>query len=92
MPLLKQIAIVAYMKLLEYFEQRRGLQIELAKAIGASQPDVARWAKGTRAIPLRFGPAIERATRGLVKRQDLYSEEVCRDVWPDLAPKAKGSP
>ncbi|KQQ32011.1 hypothetical protein ASF61_16895 [Duganella sp. Leaf126] len=73
------------MKLHDYLTQQRGRTADLARAIKAHYPDVARWAAGTRVIPIRFGIPIERATGGLVTRQELFSADICRDVWPELS-------
>jgi DNA-binding transcriptional regulator YdaS (Cro superfamily) len=66
-----------------YLSQERGRQKALAEAIGAHAPDVSRWAKGTRPVPIEYGAAIETATGGLVTRQELFPNE-WRRVWPEL--------
>lgn len=79
-----------YMDLKTYLSSERGRLTALSKAISAHAPDVSRWAEGTRPVPIHFGLAIERATKGLVTRRDLFPEDVIRSVWPDLLAKPRG--
>lgn len=71
------------MKLSQYLSQERGRQKALALTIGAHAPDVSRWAKGTRPIPVEHGAALERATSGLVTRQEMFPDDWQR-IWPEL--------
>lgn len=66
-----------------YLSKERGRQAALAKAIGAHAPDLSRWAKGKRPIPVEYGAAIERATGGQVTRKDMFPER-WRSIWPEL--------
>ncbi|CAJ49051.1 transcriptional regulator [Bordetella avium] len=72
------------MRLAEYLSQKRGRQIALAKAIGVHAPDVSRWVRGKRPIPLEYGAAIEIATGGAVTRKDEWPDDY-RRIWPELA-------
>jgi len=76
------------MKLNEYFEQERGRQTQLAKALGAHAPDVSRWATGEREIPFHYGSPIEAATGGLVTRKDLFPD-TWEIHWPELKDKRR---
>ena len=75
------------MKLRTYIEKRgHGAIAELAKGIGAYQPDVSRWASETRPIPAHWARAIETFTDG-----EENSQEMCDDwmrYWPELASEA----
>ena len=60
------------MNLSTYFEREgRGAAIRLAKEIGAFTSDMSSWAKGLRQVPAERCPAIEQATGGLVRCEDL---------------------
>lgn len=72
------------MNLSEYFNNQRGRQSALAKAIGAHAPDLSRWADGTRPIPFPFAPKIEVETNGMVTRKDLFPNN-WQELWPELA-------
>jgi DNA-binding transcriptional regulator YdaS (Cro superfamily) len=72
------------MDLKTYLNQERGRGAALAKAIGAHQPDISRWADGTRPIPVHFGVPIEKATEGAVTRKDLFPAD-WSTIWPELA-------
>jgi DNA-binding transcriptional regulator YdaS (Cro superfamily) len=72
------------MDLKTYLSQERGRGAALAKAIGAHQPDLNRWAKGIRPIPVHFGAPIEKATDGAVTRRDMFPEDWAT-IWPELA-------
>jgi len=76
------------MKLAEYLSQERGRQAALAKAIGAHAPDVSRWARGERPIPVEFGGPIEVATGGQCTRREHWPEDYAR-IWPELAGEAQ---
>lgn len=60
------------MNLSSYFEmQGRGSASALAKDIGAHSSDISDWANGYRPIPAERCVAIEAATGGLVRCEDL---------------------
>lgn len=60
------------MNLSTYFEtQGRGSAAKLAEAINAFGSDVSNWAAGNRPVPAERCPAIEEATNGLVRCEDL---------------------
>jgi len=63
------------MKLSDYFSER-GNQSRLSKAAGIPAPMLSQWASGERQIPAERCPAIERATNGAVR---------CEDLRPDVA-------
>jgi DNA-binding transcriptional regulator YdaS (Cro superfamily) len=71
------------MNLSTYLSQQRGRKAALAKAIGVHAPDISRWLAGGRPIPTKYGAAIERATGGIVTRQELFPEDWKR-IWPEL--------
>lgn len=48
-----------------------GTQSEFAGKIGVSQGALANWLAGKRKVSIRYFDAIEEATQGLVKREDL---------------------
>lgn len=48
-----------------------GSQAELAKALGITPSAVNQWVTGHKPIPAERCPAIERATNGAVKCEDL---------------------
>lgn len=80
------------MELKEHFtEEGRGAVTRLARQIGAPIPDVYRWAKGERPVPVGRCLAIETATSGAVTRQDLRPDDYWL-IWPDLpAPAEQGA-
>ena len=60
------------MTLNEYLtEAGRGSAAALAKAIGASTSGVCLWRNGVRAVPIERCLAIERATGGKVRAEEL---------------------
>lgn len=59
------------MKLSEWVDQERGRQSSLARSIGADAQLVWQWARGVRQVPADRCPAIERATGGEVRCEDL---------------------
>lgn len=79
------------MKLAEYLSQERGRQAALAKAIGAHAPDVSRWARGERPIPVEFGGPIEKATGGQCTRREHWPDDYWV-IWPELAKGRKKPP
>jgi len=64
----------------------RGALKRLSKDITAHAPDVSRWASGERPIPVHQAAAIERATGGLVTRQEMFPDDWAR-IWPELTEK-----
>lgn len=78
------IRYISSMDLKTYLSGRRGRLAELSRAIGAHAPDVTRWAKGERPVPVPFGRPIEDATGGQVTRQDMFPLETIERVWPEL--------
>jgi len=58
------------MNLLDYTNQNGG-QTKLARALGLSAVVVHHWAHGIRPVPAERCPAIERATSGSVRCEDL---------------------
>jgi len=72
------------MDLKTYLSQERGRANRMARAIGAHQPDVSRWARGERPVPKHYGWPIEKFTGGAVTRRDLFPDE-WRSYWPELA-------
>jgi DNA-binding transcriptional regulator YdaS (Cro superfamily) len=76
------------MDLKTYLAGGRGRGTSLAKTIGAHASDVSAWASNARPIPIPFGLLIEKATKGLVTRREMFPDEIIRKVWPELL-KAK---
>ncbi|WP_260449858.1 helix-turn-helix domain-containing protein [Burkholderia contaminans] len=72
------------MDLRTYLDAERGRLVKLAAAIDAHASDISAWANKRRPVPVPFGWPIERETRGVVRRVDLFSSVVIRDVWPEL--------
>jgi DNA-binding transcriptional regulator YdaS (Cro superfamily) len=72
------------MDLKTYLSEARGRLTALANDIGVYPPDVSRWVCGYRPIPVKYGAAIEKATNGLVTRQELFPES-WHQYWPELA-------
>lgn len=69
------------MNLSDYLKPR-GKTACLSRLIGAHQPDVSRWADGSRPVPIHRCIAIEEATNGLVTRKDLRPD--WREIWPEF--------
>lgn len=67
------------MKLSDYFATERGAQARLAKALEIPAPLLSAWAsedpEKQRRVPAERCPAIERATSGAVR---------CEDMRPDV--------
>lgn len=72
------------MDLKTYLSEGRGRGTALAKAIGAHQSDISAWASQARPVPIPFGLPIEKATKGLVTRRELFPPEIIERVWPEL--------
>lgn len=64
------------MNLKTYISQSRGNARRLSQKLGISQVMVSMWNTGSRAVPAERCPAIEQATGGLVR---------CEDLRPDVA-------
>jgi DNA-binding transcriptional regulator YdaS (Cro superfamily) len=77
------------MKLNDYISEKRGRLNELAQAIGAHTPDVSRWAKNKRPVPITHCFSIEEATGGVVTRKDLRPDD-WHLIWPELAEHKAG--
>ena len=72
------------MNLRTFIDSRgRGAIAELAKSIGAHQPDVCNWANGSRPVPFHWCIAIEQKTGGAVTRQELRPND-WHLIWPEL--------
>jgi len=56
---------------LKTYLDSRGDNKELARAVGVSQVNVSLWKTGARQVPAERCPAIERATNGAVRCEDL---------------------
>lgn len=80
------------MDLKTYLAGGRGRGTALANAIGAHASDVSAWAseKRPRPIPIHFGLPIEKATKGLVSRREMFPEATIRKVWPELLKQKNG--
>ncbi len=63
------------MDLATYLSSEHGRATALATAIGASPVLLSQWKTRTRAVPAERCPAIERATRGIVR---------CEEMRPDI--------
>lgn len=68
------------MKLSEWAEPH-GRQTELAVALSAQPQLVGQWAKGDRPIPIDRRPAIEAATRGAVRCEEMFPAQGQDAVW-----------
>lgn len=78
------------MKLCEYFAAERGRQSKLASLTGISPVLLSQWAGGKRDVPAERCPAIERATQGVVRCEDLRPD-VEWGVLRGAAPTAASS-
>lgn len=58
------------MDLKTYLDQR-GSNRDLARAVGLSDVIVSQWKTGARQVPAERCPAIEKATGGIVRCEDL---------------------
>lgn len=56
---------------LKTYLDSRGDNKELARAVGVSQVNVSLWKTGARQVPAERCPAIERATNGAVRCEEL---------------------
>jgi DNA-binding transcriptional regulator YdaS (Cro superfamily) len=64
-----------------------GSKAALARAVGVKPPVIQQWLKGQRPIPAARCVAIEQATHGAVKRQELRPED-WQKFWPELSDAA----
>ena len=64
------------MQLTEYLKAERGRAAALAAAIQVPPESISNWQSGERRVPAERCPAIERATGGAVR---------CEDLRPDVA-------
>jgi DNA-binding transcriptional regulator YdaS (Cro superfamily) len=55
-----------------------------AREIGVSNAMLYQFETGRRPVAHKYGAAIERASGGLVTRQELFPDEWKR-IWPELA-------
>jgi len=72
------------MNLGDYLKHAGIGQAKFAATLGVSQSMVWQWINGHRPVHVRHGPAIERATGGAVRRQDLRPDD-WHLIWPELA-------
>lgn len=56
---------------LKTYLDKRGTNIPLARTLGVSQVVVSQWKTGARQVPAERCPAIEKATDGVVRCEDL---------------------
>lgn len=84
------------MKLCNYFTASRGNQARLAKLLGLPPSLLSAWAAEDpdkrRPVPLDRGPAIERATDGVVTCEELRPDEPWRRIPDKNWPNPKGRP
>lgn len=66
----KAIGYTTAMKLDTYLEQR-GAGAHLARALGVNQVMVSQWRYGIKQVPAERCPAIEKATSGAVRCEEL---------------------
>ena len=87
-------ASLYYMNLDAYLKTPGALsQAELCRRIGAkSAAQIYQWRTGFRGVSPSpaYCVAIERATDGAVKRQDLRDD--WQDIWPELLAPAPAAP
>jgi len=87
------------MDLRTYFETTRTRQVDLARQLGVVTVVVSQWTSGVRQVPAERCPAIERATAGQVRCEDLRPDVdwavlrcVCSDQQPAMDPHPGGRP
>lgn len=61
----------------------RGRAAALARALGVKPVVVSRWGSGAKPVPIERCLVVERATEGLVSRQDLRPTDWWV-IWPEL--------
>jgi len=77
------------MKLHDYFQQGNVRKSDLARAIGAHPVTMSQWAAESRRVPAEHCPAIERATGGAVRCEDLRPDvdwTFLRNTTPEPPP------
>lgn len=62
------------MTLAEYFMTTGAKQADLARAIDVHGVLISQWTNGDRPVPVKHRPAIERATGGMVRCEDMGDE------------------
>lgn len=62
----------------------------MARLLGVKPPTVHQWVTGSRPVPANVAPAVEAASGGAVRRQDLRPDDWHR-IWPELI-GAEGAP
>ena len=72
------------MTITEFLEARQMTVNAFSRLLGCHQPDLTRWAKGTRSVPAHWCVAIEQKTDGAVTRKDLRPDDFAQ-IWPELA-------
>lgn len=77
------------MNLRDYIKARRGRAVELAGQIGVDPVLIRQWST-IRPVPVARCVAIEQATGGAVKRQDLRPDD-WRQIWPELVQAKRGA-
>lgn len=65
-----------------------GGQAKLGAAVGVTQSRVSQWIKGE-PIPVRYFPAIQRVTDGVVSVIDLLNDELAKLPDADAAEQAE---
>jgi DNA-binding transcriptional regulator YdaS (Cro superfamily) len=66
-----------------YFEQQpRGAMKRMADDLGVAAAMISQWVAGTRPIPPRYVPKIERMTGMLVRRWTMCPDWA--DIWEEL--------
>ncbi|WP_294261546.1 Cro/CI family transcriptional regulator [uncultured Comamonas sp.] len=71
------------MRLSTYLSAERGRAAALARALGVKPVVVSRWGSGAKPVPIERCLAVERATDGLVSRQDLRPKDWWV-MWPEF--------
>ncbi|HHK5986281.1 TPA: transcriptional regulator [Neisseria subflava] len=72
------------MTITEFLETRQMTVNAFSRLLGCHQPDLTRWAKGTRPVPAHWCVVIEQKTDGAVTRKDLRPNDFAQ-IWPELA-------
>lgn len=76
-------------KLKNFISKRRGSQLELARFLGAHQPDVSKWCVG-HAVPVKYCKKIEEFTNGAVTVRDLRPHD-WQFYWPESGTSTTGN-